>query len=945
MRGKSGFVYLITLLCFAKIAYTEVRLCNAFTICMKQVEKEKLTQVKVVYEDKYLEINASAFFEEYKKYLESKYSTFKIKFAPKARADLDKETSEISERNYFFETTIGKVKNSASITKVYFQEDSQGHVDFVNTMQADFILAFTLLEAVANLQTSIREVEYRDSNLKILLRNNKLYIHSYFTSFHQVSNRLNCNQASIKVMPKNNNVTEIQCLNQGRFRIYAMYFPHENGRNFSNAILLETLQAAYINNKIPLQSIAFSTRKDQKQIAGYKIIKKNQNAEITFALKVSDESKTSWLLWSEQIIEQRKYYVRLMQTSQNEETKEVDANTLLDSLLMLNLIVDISVLNALSLELDYNEILKDSYGNTACHVAVVQSNLEIVQWLYKKEKCSDENIKGLTPADLAAHFSVKDSVGYSYMKNDSFFKTLNVEKAHKEKNFEKLDDTIKLKYLNFLGIIPNRIVALNGSLIEIGKNKKSGVINFFKKSSVSIDIFKIFKENFHDLFSESIIKEKDIRSEDDELRELATKFGVEINPDPLTFDIKSQIKSTLIKNRKGSICRIASMNLQYHLFEKYKCNDTSLGKNLHDAIINEDVNLVVELLEAGVYVNSRNGRYETALYVAAGFNNQVILRNLIEFGADVNAVSRNNQTALVNAIDKQILANVHILIEAGITLDGVNDLGQSNLDQAVLKENIEIVEALLIAGIDVNTPTTDGGTVLFTAILGQSIDMIQLLITWGIDANIRSSSKETALGTLFTYAYRFQNLDFNGFQFYARLEMLLSAGAHIDVKLNNVTTPLLLAVSKSQIEIVKILLGVNDANESKITSLVKMSSNKATHQVLEKNRSTLPRPVQSALSRANALKQRNQVGYNALGLAIFIFYQAEQNVRINEMKEIIRLLIIAGADTTTVMNKDGKSALQVQPIYFVNAQISDTRFPEKQIYWKEILGWLNTGCK
>ncbi len=90
-----------------------------------------------------------------------------------------------------------------------------------------------------------------------------------------------------------------------------------------------------------------------------------------------------------------------------------------------------------------------------------------------------------------------------------------------------------------------------------------------------------------------------------------------------------------------------------------------LDERLVNAAFDRDLALVKELLERGVYVNSRDSHNSTALEYAAMFGQTDMARLLIEKGAEVNTINDSGETPLYCAVDDGHTEIERVLRDAG----------------------------------------------------------------------------------------------------------------------------------------------------------------------------------------------------------------------------------------------------------------------------------------
>jgi cytohesin len=219
---------------------------------------------------------------------------------------------------------------------------------------------------------------------------------------------------------------------------------------------------------------------------------------------------------------------------------------------------------------------------------------------------------------------------------------------------------------------------------------------------------------------------------------------------------------------------------------------------LNSAGLNGDFLEMAQLLvENGAKVNAPSPTGWYPLQTAAGRGNIKVINYLLAQGADPNAADRAGNTALYSA--------------------AANDHGLST------------AEALLRHGANPNARSRGGMTALHQAASQGAIKMMELLLANRADVNAASNSGYMPLHGAVSYG----NMDTKKL----KVEILLKSGANVNAKTSSDgETPLHKAISRGDIEIVKLLLNygadVNAKSKYGVTALHFARNSNAISQLL-----------------------------------------------------------------------------------------------------------------
>ena len=110
--------------------------------------------------------------------------------------------------------------------------------------------------------------------------------------------------------------------------------------------------------------------------------------------------------------------------------------------------------------------------------------------------------------------------------------------------------------------------------------------------------------------------------------------------------------------------------------------NSQLVKRFIDAAHFDDVTEVVDMLHAGIPIDSTDENGYTAIYWATDSNHTDIITELLKNGADVNVQTGHGWTPLHTAADKNNVGIMITLLEHGADSSVRNTRGQTALDVA-----------------------------------------------------------------------------------------------------------------------------------------------------------------------------------------------------------------------------------------------------------------------
>ncbi|MFS8371809.1 quinoprotein dehydrogenase-associated putative ABC transporter substrate-binding protein [Xanthomonas campestris] len=165
---------------------------------------------------------------------------------------------------------------------------------------------------------------------------------------------------------------------------------------------------------------------------------------------------------------------------------------------------------------------------------------------------------------------------------------------------------------------------------------------------------------------------------------------------------------------------------------------------LHQAIRNQEPDLVGLLIDAGARLDARDGNGWTALMKAAWGNDADSVQRLLARRAPLDTVSSDGWNALELAVSYADVGVVEALLKAGAKARGANRTGFTPVMFAVPREDPAILDALLKHGADVRGANQAGVTALMLAAASGREATAKRLLAAGADPAARNRDGKTA---------------------------------------------------------------------------------------------------------------------------------------------------------------------------------------------------------
>ena len=205
------------------------------------------------------------------------------------------------------------------------------------------------------------------------------------------------------------------------------------------------------------------------------------------------------------------------------------------------------------------------------------------------------------------------------------------------------------------------------------------------------------------------------------------------------------------------------------------------------------LDIVKLLVKAGAEVRAIGQDGDTCLILAAAFGHTETVRYLLGLPeVDVNRKNNLGKTALVCTHNPHAL---QVLIDAGADIEAKNNIGRSALHLASENGELAIIKVLVKAGAGVRVTDNEGDTCLILAANFGHTETVRYLVALPeVDVNHRGSGGDTAL---YIASHKV---------FADVVELLIDAGADIEVTDDKGRSPLHTACLNGNIAVVKMLV-------------------------------------------------------------------------------------------------------------------------------------------
>lgn len=314
---------------------------------------------------------------------------------------------------------------------------------------------------------------------------------------------------------------------------------------------------------------------------------------------------------------------------------------------------------------------------------------------------------------------------------------------------------------------------------------------------------------------------------------MTATFGLQGLAKTILEDDHAQINSTTKMGTTALIRAAASGNLSFMqmLLDRGAdpLKENWYGSAFHCAAEAGQVAALVELLQRGFEVDTRDHRGRTALHCAATEGNVAAMRTLLTRGADVNAkCSQRDQiyTPLRYAVICQHSSEVvKTLLMSGANTESRSRDRLTPLHDAAAMCLEETMLHLLDFGADIHARSIKGYTALHTAAARNHVAIIHMLLDHGADKNARTFHGSTSLYTAAEHGAE------------ETVRALIESGAEIEAEDNDGSTAIHVAIRENHRSIVQTLLeaGASMATSSKL----QVCAPKSAHEDLNQDTGSL----------------------------------------------------------------------------------------------------------
>ena len=349
--------------------------------------------------------------------------------------------------------------------------------------------------------------------------------------------------------------------------------------------------------------------------------------------------------------------------------------------------------------------------------------------------------------------NVEESIIDSLLKNDQFLEGIIYEKR------EAPHDASSFRVLKSAGDAAGKIKKLKSIFITVPSFSYEIFLDSGRCSSIQRIVFQNSIQDYQNLTEEEHCQSMNFLMGimeiliQDKIEHEANAVILQNSIDELTRAVDFLHKDFQKNNCDAHESLIHAITENHHDIVRFLaangCNVNIQNKwgetALHMAALFEQTDGVRCLVDSGCNVNIQNKWGETALHMAALFEQTDAVRYLAANGCDVNIPNSSGATALHAAARHGHTDGVRCLVDGDCNVNIQNKWGETALHMAARHGHTDAVRYLAANGCDVNIPNSSGATALHAAARHGHTDGVRCLVDGDCNVNIQNKWGETAL--------------------------------------------------------------------------------------------------------------------------------------------------------------------------------------------------------